>query len=181
MRPREKVVMRRRRMLVLALTVAAFIVSFVQPNRGSRVVASAGSSAPKKPVVQAVATRAPVVLASAVPLATPSASPSASPTPSPTPSPKGPPFVLDAAPSCAGNTALIDLQVAATAGRPIAKLELFLDGAPAPLTPVPSHPIQSYAGRSSGKAASGGAGAWMIRATDKDGIADEHSFPYACG
>lgn len=89
--------------------------------------------------------------------------------------------MLDAAPSCAGNTALIDLQVAATSKRPIAKLELLLDGQPAPLTPVPAYPLQSYAGRSSGKAAAGGAGRWTIRATDADGFVDERPFPYACG
>jgi hypothetical protein len=176
---REKMVLRRRRVLVLALTGAAFLVAFLQPNSGTRGVASARAPEVKKIVPRAVAPKPSV---RALPSPTPSPpAPSASPSPSPSASPKGPPFVLDAAPSCAGNTALIDLQVAATAARPIERLELLLDGRPAPMTPVPSYPMQSYAGRSSGKAATGGSGQWVIRATDADGFADEHPFPYACG
>lgn len=75
---------------------------------------------------------------------------------------------------------MIDLQVAASPARPIAKLELLLDGAPAELTPVPGYPMRSYAGRSSGKAASEGSGSWLIRATDAEGMSEAQPFPYSC-
>lgn len=174
---RERMRLRRRRMFVLALALTAVVIQLVQGGRDERHAASA------RPVAPAVARVSPSAAPTKAPAAVrPSpapASPSVSPSPSPTP--KGPPFVLDAAPSCAGNTALIDIQVAATAARPIAKLELLLDGAAAPLTPSPAPPLTSFAGRSSGRAAPGGSGHWMIRASDSEGFADTRFYPYACG
>jgi hypothetical protein len=61
------------------------------------------------------------------------------------------------------------------------QLQLLLDGAPAPLTPVPTYPMLQYAGRSSGQASSAGSGTWILRAIDKKGIVESHPYPYACG
>ncbi len=168
-------VARRRRALVFLLTLAAVVIALVQGRSGEttdRRPLPAATVSPTPSPTPALASSSPAPSAAA------SAVPSLSPLPSP--SPKGPPFVLDAAASCAGSTALIDLQVAASAQRPIVRLELLLDGAPAQLTPAPTYPMRSYAGRSSGKAAEGGSGTWVLRATDADGMTEAQPFPYSC-
>jgi hypothetical protein len=170
--------LRRRRALIVTLTLTAIVVQFVQASRNERQTASARTVPRTSP---SVAVKGVSPSSSPRPAVVAPSAPKPSASASPTPSPKGPPFVLDAAPSCAGKTALIDIQIAGTARRPVSKLELFLDGAAAPLTPAPSTPLTSYAGRSSGTAAPGGSGQWMVRALDADGIADTRVYPYACG
>lgn len=179
-------VARRRRVLVVMLTAAALAVSALQGDQDRLPAAAHGEARPETAALErrpaAAASPSPSPAEPSIPaVPSPAATASPSPSPSPSPTPKGPPFVIDAAPSCAGRTALIDVQVAATARRPIAKLELILDGALAPMTPRPSYPMRSYAGRSSAGAASSGSGRWVVRATDAEGIAEERPFPYACG
>lgn len=166
----------------MALTVASIVVFYVKGPALPRAAAGArsGPTTPAAPASTPTPTATPsAARASSTPASTTSARPTATPTPSPTPD--GPPFVLDAAPSCAGSTALIDLQVAATSKRPIMRIELLLDGVAALLTPVPTYPMLQYAGRSSGQAASAGSGTWILRAIDGKGIVESKPYPYACG
>jgi len=165
----------------VALTIASIVVFYVKGPAVPRAAARSSTQATtapapsSTPVPTVTATPTPTVRATSRRPSRPTA------TPTPTPTPDGPPFVLDAAPSCAGSTALIDLQVAATAKRPIMRIELLLDGVAAPLTPAPTYPMQQYAGRSSGQAASSGAGTWILRAIDAKGIVESKPYPYACG
>lgn len=170
---------RRRRALVVLLAGAAVVVLYIQ-GRSDRPAIARDVPAPTVSALPSGRSSA-VVPQATSPSPVRSASASPSPSPAATPTPDGPPFVLDAAPSCAGATALIDVQVAATAKRPIVKLELLLDGAVASVTPVPGYPLTQYAGRSSGGAAAGGSGTWVLRATDAKGIVEAQPFPYACG